>query len=92
LKGKYFLTSKFFPGLYLPDDNNFNLDNSFTSVINCTLRKFWGLKINFADEPKRQPTGLYVPPGCIAKVISPDILLNQGFTIEVGTIRTDHRV
>lgn len=70
---------------------NYDIDNTFTFKINSVFRKFWGLKINFANEPKRKPTGVYIPPGCIAKLKSNAAIIGLGFKAEVGTVWTDHR-
>ena len=86
LKGKKFLTTRFFPGdSPLPSDANAR----YTVKINATLAKEWGNPTAFGSTPARRPTGYYLSAGSLGTVTVPPALVNKGFEILVGAHNRD---
>ncbi len=82
LNGKKYLTSNAFPGAVAPPAD----PNAVYSVqINATQTPIWGYPVMFYDWPARRPTGAYLAPGSVATVTVPPALVNQGFSVRVGS-------
>lgn len=82
LNGKKYLTANAFPGAVAPPADS----NAVYSVqINATHIPIWGCPVMFYDSPARRPTGAYLAPGSIATVTVPPELVNQGFSVRVGS-------
>ncbi len=87
LQGRKFATSDYFPGAApLPQDPT----KQYSAVINGTLPAFWGREVAFASEPARRPTGLYVSPGSVAKIVVPAAMVGKGFEVLVGAHTADN--
>jgi N-terminal domain of M60-like peptidases/Peptidase M60, enhancin and enhancin-like len=81
LQGRRWKTADYFPGkVTAPLDVN----RTFTVPVNATVPAAWGIPVAFATDAKVRPTGLYLPPGSIARVTVPPALVNAGFAIRIG--------
>ena len=87
LRGKYWETSKYFPGFVALDSNQPTTVHSVQ--VDATVGQFWGKNECFSDSPTIHATGLYVPPGGVAWVIVPSALVDKGFQIQVGAHDAD---
>lgn len=81
LNGRRFLTSTYFPGAAAPPADP---RRTLEARINASQPEDWGFPVMFFDQPARRPTGIYVPPGCLATVAVPPSLVSKGFAIRVG--------
>lgn len=87
LQGRKFATADYFPGAApLPQDPT----KQYTAVINGTLPAFWGRQVAYSSESARRPTGLYVSPGSVAKIVVPAAMVGKGFEVLVGAHTADH--
>ncbi len=80
-KGAAFETASFFPGaVAAPEDP----DVIHEARINASHPTAWGSPVSGNEVPARRPTGCYVAPGSIVRMIAPPSLINQGYSIRVG--------
>ena len=87
LQGRRWQTADYFPGkVTAPLDAS----KAFTVKVNATVPPVWGIPVAFATSQKVRPTGLYLPPGSIARVTVPPALVNAGFAIRVGAHSWDN--
>jgi len=82
-EGAMFRTSAYFPGkVYPPKDQQ----NVYRVKVKASQAPNWGTPIYFhQDAYSRRPTGAYVAPGSIVKIKVPSSVINEGYTIRVGT-------
>ena len=87
LRGRYWITSTYFPGFVeLPSEQPTTV---YALNIKATVNKYWGKTECYTDSPAIHATGLYLPPGGVAWVIVPSVLVNKGFQIQVGAHDVD---
>ncbi len=87
LQGRRWQTADYFPGkVTAPLDTS----KAFTVKVNATVPPVWGVPVAFATGDKVRPTGLYLPPGSIARVTVPPSLVNAGYAIRVGAHSWDN--
>jgi len=60
-------------------------------TINAYNPDEWGLRVAFARQPRRQPTGYYLSAGSVGEVIVPAELVDRGYSILVGAHTADHK-
>jgi hypothetical protein len=87
LQGRRWATADNFPGKVTA-----TLDPSavFSVPVNATVPAVWGHPVAFAASPKIRATGLYLPPGSVARVTVPAALVNAGFVVQIGAHDADH--
>jgi N-terminal domain of M60-like peptidases/Peptidase M60, enhancin and enhancin-like/Concanavalin A-like lectin/glucanases superfamily len=87
LQDRRWKTADYFPGKVtaMVDPNKI-----FAVPVNATVPAVWGHPVAFATGPKIRPTGLYLPPGSIARVTVPAALVNAGFVVQIGAHSVDH--
>jgi N-terminal domain of M60-like peptidases/Peptidase M60, enhancin and enhancin-like/Concanavalin A-like lectin/glucanases superfamily len=87
LNGRGWKTADYFPGkVTSPLDTT----KIFTARINATVPAQWGRAVAFVADPKLRPTGLYLPPGAVARVTVPPALVGAGYAVQVGAHTVDH--
>jgi hypothetical protein len=82
LQGRRWKTADYFPGKVT---NTLDATKTFTVPANATVPAVWGRPVAFATEPKIRVTGLYLPPGSVARVTVPQALVNTGFAVQIET-------
>ena len=87
LQGRRWKTADYFPGKVTA---TVDPNKTFTVPVNATAPPTWGHPTAFAGSPKTRPTGLYLPPGAVARVTVPAALVNEGFAVQVGAHTVDH--
>jgi Peptidase M60, enhancin and enhancin-like/N-terminal domain of M60-like peptidases len=86
LVSKKFSTSDFYPGkVKLAADAN----RTYTAKINASMPKFEGKPTAFSSTPALRPTGYYLAAGDVAIVTVPQVMVNKGFTLQVGAHKQD---
>ncbi len=87
LQGRRWKTADYFPGKVTA---TLDANKTFTVPVNATVPAVWGRPVAFATGPKTRPTGLYLPPGSVARVTVPASLVNSGFAVQIGAHTVDH--
>jgi N-terminal domain of M60-like peptidases/Peptidase M60, enhancin and enhancin-like len=87
LLGRRWKTADYFPGKVTA---TLDANKTFTVPVNATVPAVWGHPVAFATEPKIRVTGLYLPPGSVARVTVPQALVNAGFAVQIGAHTVDH--
>ena len=85
---KKFKSSANFPGTSVKPDDTAKLH---VATINAYNPDEWGLRVAFARQPRRQPTGYYLSAGSVGEVIVPATLVGRGYSILVGAHTADHK-
>ncbi|MDF3129343.1 M60 family metallopeptidase [Kiritimatiellaeota bacterium B1221] len=80
-EGAVFETSTYFPGKVMPPEDP---DVVHKVAVNASQPAAWGSPVLGHDQPARRPTGCYVAPGSIVRIIVPPALINKGYAIRVG--------
>jgi hypothetical protein len=87
LRGRYWKTSTYFPGFVDLPAQQSNVVHSVD--IDATVNQYWGKRECFSSSPTIHATGLYVPPGGVAWINVPSVLVDKGFQIQVGANDVD---
>ena len=83
-----FESSANFPGTSVKSADTANFH---AVTINAYNPDEWGLRVAFARQPRRQPTGYYLSAGSVGEVIVPAELVDRGYSILVGAHTADHK-
>ena len=83
-----FKSSANFPGTSV---KSADIANFHAVTINAYNPVEWGLRVAFARQPRRQPTGYYLSAGSVGEVIVPAELVGRGYSILVGAHTADHK-
>ncbi len=87
LNNTKFETSAYFPGAVdAPKDPK----QSYMVQINAQNRQSWGAPTSNEKSAAKRPTGCYLAPGSIARVIVPESMVDAGYTVRVGAHSWDH--
>ncbi len=87
LQGRRWKTADHFPGKVTA---TLAASNTFTARVNATVPGQWARAVAFVGDPKLRPTGLYLPPGAVARVTVPAALVGAGYAVQVGAHTVDH--
>ena len=87
LQGRRWKTADYFPGKVTAI---IDASKTFSVPVNGTVPAIWGKPIAFGTTPKTRATGLYLPPGSVARVTVPAALVNAGFAVQIGAHTSDH--
>ena len=87
LQGRRWKTADYFPGKVTAV---LDATRTFSVLVNATVPAVWGHPVAFATDPKIRATGLYLPPGSVARVTVPSALVNAGFAVQIGAHNADH--
>jgi hypothetical protein len=87
LQGRRWKTADHFPGNVTAA---LDATKTFTARVNATVPAQWGRAVAFGADPKLRPTGLYLPPGSVARVTVPPALVGAGYAVQVGAHTVDH--
>ena len=87
LPGRRWKTADYFPGKVTA---TLDPNKTFSVPVNATAPAVWGRPVAFATGPKIRATGLYLPPGSVARVTVPAALVNSGFAVQIGAHTVDH--
>ena len=87
LQGRRWKTADYFPGKVTA---TLDPTRTFTVPVNGTVPAVWGVPVAFATAAKTRATGLYLPPGSVARVTVPQALVNAGFAVQIGAHTADH--
>ncbi len=87
LQGRRWKTADYFPGKVTA---TLDPTRTFTVPVNATVPAVWGHPVAYATAPKTRATGLYLPPGSVARVTVPQALVNAGFAVQIGAHTADH--
>ncbi len=85
--GRSWKTANYFPGKVT---STVDPTKTFSVPVNATVPAVWGIPVAFGTDPKIRATGLYLPPGTVAKVMVPPALVNAGFAVQIGAHTVDH--
>ncbi len=87
LRGRYWKTSGHFPGFTeLSAQQSTTIHNV---DFDATIKEHWGRDLCFHASHAIHPTGLYLPPGGLAWIDFPTVLVNKGFKVRVGANNSD---
>lgn len=87
LQGRRWKTADYFPGKV---SATLDATKTFFVPVNATVPAVWGHPVAFGTAPKIRATGLYLPPGSVARVTVPQALVNAGFAVQIGAHTVDH--
>jgi Concanavalin A-like lectin/glucanases superfamily/N-terminal domain of M60-like peptidases/Peptidase M60, enhancin and enhancin-like len=87
VQGRRWKTADYFPGKVTA---TLDPSRTFTVPVNATVPAVWGIPVAYATAPKTRATGLYLPPGSVARVTVPQALVNAGFAVQIGAHTADH--
>ncbi|MFR9620067.1 MAG: M60 family metallopeptidase [Rikenellaceae bacterium] len=87
LNNRKFETSSYFPGAVAPPKDR---HQSHTATINASNRVSWGAPTSNEKAAAKRPTGCYLAPGSIARVVVPESMVDCGFNVRVGAHSWDH--
>ena len=87
LQGRRWKTADYFPGKVTA---TLDASKTFSVPVNATVPALWGKPVAFGTSPKTRATGLFLPPGSVARVTVPAALVNTGFAVQIGAHTWDH--
>jgi hypothetical protein len=87
LQGRQWATADYFPGKVT---STLDPAQTFSVAIDGTVPAQWGRPVLFVTDAKLRPTGLYLPPGSIARVTVPPELVGAGYAVQIGAHTADH--
>jgi len=86
-QGRRWKTAQHFPGDVAPPSDP-SLVHAIT--IDADVAAVWGVPVAFAKDAERRPTGLYLAPGQVARVLVPAAMIGTGFKVLVGAHTSDN--